>query len=94
MKIKMRKNYVGIQTPKNNEGNGVFIVPEDSFSTGIIKYLPENNDQLDLVIGTKVSFGKDFQTINIGNEKLKVMESDNIVAIIEESDESKEQKND
>lgn len=85
----MRKNFVAVATPEKNKGNGVFVAPEDTFSTGIIRYVSKDADQ-DLKVGMKVSFGNKLQNIRMGAEQLKVMEDNNIVAIIGDSSEKNE----
>lgn len=86
MQVQMRKNLVGVVTPDRGKSNSVYIVPEDTFSTGVIQHLGPDADS-DLKLGMKVSFGKNLQNIRIGAKDIKVMEDANIVAILGDANE-------
>ncbi len=84
MPIVMRGNKIGIEkVGKAAKKQGGIIMPEVADSLGIIRYLGDEAEK-DLEIGDKVYYGTERQQVRMGGADIEVMESDNVLAIVEE----------
>jgi hypothetical protein len=92
MQVQMRKNLIAVVTPDKAKSNGVFVTPDDTFSTGVIEHLGPDVEK-DLKIGMKVSFGKNIQNVTMGAKKVKVMEDNNVLAVLGDNSEKEKANN-
>lgn len=82
--IKMRGKRVGVErVGRNTKAQGFLSMPDDQNSVGIIKYIGADVDD-DLKIGQKVYFDNKRTVIVIEGKEILVMDSENIVARVEE----------
>lgn len=84
MPVRMLGNKVGVEKlGKSASTNGLFALPEDTNSVGVIRYKGENvGEQYQL--GAKVYFGDKRQQVRMEGKDIQVMEVDNLLAIAEE----------
>lgn len=84
MKIAMRKKLVAVEPDTKPKASGPFVgMDSDNNTSGIVRFLGPDVDQ-DIKIGSKVFFASKIANLVIEGKNLSIMESDNIVAIVED----------
>lgn len=93
MKVQIQGRRVAIESlEKVKKKEGILYEPISSGNTGLIKYL--GTDYVGtLEIGQLVCYGDQRQRMKIGGKDLEVMESENIIAVLEEESNVEIQKN-
>lgn len=88
MKIRMLKDFIGVERKgkSNNKDKSFLAVTEVVDSLGIIRFIGEGYEGT-LKVGDSVYFGNQRQQIRMQNMDIEVMASENIVAVVEDSDE-------
>lgn len=90
MKVLMQNEKIAVEKlGKHVNKNSLFTVVDDVFSTGLIKYTHDNSK---FKIGQKIIFGVQREPTRIEGVELLVMHDSNVIAILEESNEEKVQK--
>ncbi len=85
MSILMRGNKIGVEKVGKSSSNlNGIIMPDVADSLGIIRYVGDSVET-DIVVGLKVYYGTKRQQIRMGGSDIEVMESDNVLAIVEDA---------
>lgn len=92
MKIKMLGSMIGVVPQGKARGRDSYglVNVNTNESNGVIKFLSEDASK-ELKIGQTIYYGDKYQRVQIQGESVLVMESENVVAVVEE-DESKDEK--
>lgn len=90
MRVLMQNEKIAVEKlGKHTNKNSLFATVDDVFSTGVIKY---THDKSKFQTGQKIIFGVQREPTRIEGVELLVMHDNNVIAILEESDEEKVQK--
>ncbi len=82
MSVQLRGKKIAVEKLAKSGGqNGLFSMPEDTTSCGIITHIGPEVQQNDLKVGMKVYFGDKRQQVRIEGKDLQVMEEDNVLAV-------------
>jgi len=82
-KINMRGDWIGVEELKKApvKKDDWFVDVEASRNLGIVVHSGEHSK---IETGTKVYFGNDFERLLIESKEILVMESENVIATVEE----------
>lgn len=80
------KKVLVVPPPKDNKTVGGFITPTTSNNVGIVLGMGKNLDpnQCGFVVGSKVLYGSKHEQVEIDNQKVFLMEVENIFGVQED----------
>jgi co-chaperonin GroES (HSP10) len=77
----MNSKLVVVPVQKSNKNEGGFIIPETVTNLGLVRHSDQTTDY---PVGTKVYYGNEFFKLHMENEEVRIMDSSNVIAIVEE----------
>ena len=89
MKVKLQGNKIAVESVNKVKKHGFMEMPESDDNTGRIKFIGQDYDG-NFKLGQVVCYGDQRQNIKLDGNDLQIMEPDNIFAILEETNEVKE----
>ena len=92
MKVHLQGSRVAVSSlNKAQKKEGLMYIPDSNDCTGTIEYLGDDYKG-SLIIGQIICYGDHIQNIKIEGKDLKVMDPENVIAILEEESNAKEDK--